>query len=41
MDHGLPVVPVVTGVLLVYAGYFAYAVVQHVVRSAALRPSHE
>jgi hypothetical protein len=39
MDEGLPVVPVVMGVLLVYAGHLAYTLFHHIHRTAAPRTS--
>ncbi len=38
MDHGLPVAPVVAGVLLAYAAQFAYTVYHRI--SKALPPQH-
>ncbi len=38
MDHGLPLVPVVAGVLMAYAAQFAYAVYHHI--SKASPPQH-
>ena len=32
MDHGLPLIPVVAGVLLVYAAHFAYTVFHYIHR---------
>jgi hypothetical protein len=37
MDHGLPLVPIVTGVLLVYAGHFAYTFFHRFPRRATSR----
>ena len=39
MDHGLPLVPVVAGVLLAYAAYLAYTVVHYIHRPAADKTS--
>jgi hypothetical protein len=37
MEHGLPLVPVVAGVLLAYAGYFAYTLFHRIHRAYVIR----
>jgi hypothetical protein len=39
MDQGLPLVPIVFGVLLAYAGWFAHSIVRRTLRTEAIRTS--
>ena len=41
MDHGLPLVPIVTGVLLVYVGHFAYSFFHRIPRRAPSRDARD
>ncbi len=40
MEHGLPIVPVVAGVLLTYVAQFAYTVYHHISKASPTQHSN-